>query len=246
MGNYKRPRELTWVGGALLFSVTIAFGLAAISLPWTQLRLLGDHGGDFHPDAVPVVGDFVARILRGGDQVTGATLSRFLCFPCIDPPALFLLLAGFHSSWSSGSASRRRPSACRPRRNGHGPNITRRAMWTAIRTISRFFQMDMLMVMVYLAVMFFLITFLPTSSSCGCHDTRGHPSRHRSASVRNGTSSRNISCSKIIPEQVLGIIIQLVLFALFLLWPFFDTEKEKNIMKRPCCASSSSLPSSCG
>jgi len=38
---------------------------------------------------------------------------------------------------------------------------------------------------------------------------------------------------KIIPNKFLGIIIQLALFLVFLLWPFFDTEKEKNIMKRP-------------
>ena len=37
MGNYKRPRELTWLGGGLSLLMTIMFGLSGYLLPWTQL-----------------------------------------------------------------------------------------------------------------------------------------------------------------------------------------------------------------
>ena len=38
---------------------------------------------------------------------------------------------------------------------------------------------------------------------------------------------------KLIPNKLLGVSIQMALMALFVLWPFFDTKEEENILKRP-------------
>jgi cytochrome b6 len=36
-GGFKKPRELTWVTGVLLASVTVSFGVTGYSLPWDQV-----------------------------------------------------------------------------------------------------------------------------------------------------------------------------------------------------------------
>ena len=38
---------------------------------------------------------------------------------------------------------------------------------------------------------------------------------------------------KLIPNKFFGISVQLTAIFTFLLWPFFDTGEEKNIVKRP-------------
>jgi ubiquinol-cytochrome c reductase cytochrome b subunit len=233
MGNYKRPRELTWVGGALLLFVTIAFGFSGYLLPWTQLSYWATTVVTSIPTAVPVVGDFVAGILRGGDQVTGATLSRFFSFHVSILPPLFMILVGVHLF-----LIRRIGISATP----FGRQAEEKRPWTEYHKKSqidgypyypRFFQMDMLMVMVYLAVMFAMITFTP---NLFFSEEATIPANALKTPVNIRPEWYLLApyqMLKIIPNKFLGIIIQLALFLVFLLWPFFDTEKEKNIMKRP-------------
>jgi ubiquinol-cytochrome c reductase cytochrome b subunit len=233
MGNYKRPRELTWVGGALLLFVTIAFGFSGYLLPWTQLSYWATTVVTSIPTAVPVVGDFVAGILRGGDQVTGATLSRFFAFHVSILPPLFMILVGVHLF-----LIRRIGISATP----FGRQAEEKRPWTEYHKKSqidgypyypRFFQMDMLMVMVYLAVMFAMITFTP---NLFFSEEATIPANALKTPVNIRPEWYLLApyqMLKVIPNKFLGIIVQLALFLVFLLWPFFDTEKEKNIMKRP-------------
>jgi ubiquinol-cytochrome c reductase cytochrome b subunit len=89
------------------------------------------------------------------------------------------------------------------------------------------------MVMIYLAVMFFLITFLPNLFFPTEATIPADPFKTPVTVRPEWYLLAQYQLLKIIPNKFLGIIIQLFLFALFLLWPFFDTEQEKNIMKRP-------------
>ena len=75
--SYRKPRELTWVTGVLLLFVMMGFGFSGYLLPWNELAFFATKVGTGIAGAVPVVGDFTLRFLRGGDDVTGATLTRF-------------------------------------------------------------------------------------------------------------------------------------------------------------------------
>jgi ubiquinol-cytochrome c reductase cytochrome b subunit len=77
MGAYKRPRELTWVTGVLLFIMTITFGFTGYLLPWNQISYWATTVGTESANKVPVIGDWLRYFLRGGENVTGETLSRF-------------------------------------------------------------------------------------------------------------------------------------------------------------------------
>jgi len=74
---YRPPRELTWVSGFLLLILAMGFGFSGYLLPWNTLSYFATRVGTDIAGSVPVVGSFLLRFLRGGDHVTGGTLSRF-------------------------------------------------------------------------------------------------------------------------------------------------------------------------
>jgi cytochrome b6 len=76
-GGFKKPRELTWVTGVLLASVTVSFGVTGYSLPWDQVGYWACKIVTGVPDAIPVVGGLVVSLLRGGVSVGQGTLTRF-------------------------------------------------------------------------------------------------------------------------------------------------------------------------
>ena len=74
---YRRPRELTWISGMALLAAALAFGFSGYLLPWNELSYYATLVGTQIPGTVPVVGDSIVHFLRGGDQVTGDTITRF-------------------------------------------------------------------------------------------------------------------------------------------------------------------------
>ncbi len=93
---YRKPRELTWLSGMLLLFLMMAFGFSGYLLPWNTLAFFATQVGTEVAGRVPFVGGFALRLLRGGDQVTGATLTRFYGFHVAVLPALTTLLLGAH------------------------------------------------------------------------------------------------------------------------------------------------------
>jgi cytochrome b6 len=93
---YRRPRELTWITGVLLLFLILAFGFSGYLLPWNQLAFFATKVGTEIAGSVPVVGEWTVRFLRGGDRVTGGTLSRFYGWHVAILPALTTVLLLVH------------------------------------------------------------------------------------------------------------------------------------------------------
>ncbi|HET7750099.1 MAG TPA: cytochrome b N-terminal domain-containing protein, partial [Terriglobales bacterium] len=74
---YRKPRELTWVSGMLLLFLAMGFGFSGYLLPWNTLAFFATKVGTDIAGQVPFVGHRLMIFLRGGEEVTGATLSRF-------------------------------------------------------------------------------------------------------------------------------------------------------------------------
>jgi len=90
---YRKPRELTWVSGMILLALGLAFGFSGYLLPWNELatRVGSDVAG-----SIPVVGTFLLRVMRAGDDVSGATLTRFYGIHVAVLPAIFTVVLGIH------------------------------------------------------------------------------------------------------------------------------------------------------
>jgi len=93
---YRKPRELTWVTGMLLFGIALSFGFSGYLLPWNTLAYFATKVGTDVAGQLPVVGHEVTRILRGGEDVTGATLSRFYGIHVAILPLLMTGMLGLH------------------------------------------------------------------------------------------------------------------------------------------------------
>ncbi len=96
MGAYKKPRELTWFTGVLLFILTITFGFTGYLLPWNQIAFWATTVGTESANKIPVIGGWLQYFLRGGDAVTGETLSRFFVVHVIILPWALTGLIAVH------------------------------------------------------------------------------------------------------------------------------------------------------
>ena len=96
MRAYRRPRELTWVSGIFLLGLFMALGFSGYLLPWNQLSFFATRVGTALVGVVPVVGDELLLLARGGENVTGDTLSRFYALHVAILPLMTLGLLGFH------------------------------------------------------------------------------------------------------------------------------------------------------
>ncbi len=93
---YRKPRELTWITGVLLLFLAMGFGFSGYLLPWNQLAYLATNVGTNFAVMVPVIGDWLLEFLRGGPEVTGATLTRFFGFHVAVLPGMTIAILGLH------------------------------------------------------------------------------------------------------------------------------------------------------
>ncbi len=93
---YRKPRELTWISGMLMFFIGLGFGFSGYLLPWNELAFFATKVGTDIAGVIPVIGEPILEFLRGGPDVSGATLSRFFGFHVAVFPGLFTILLGIH------------------------------------------------------------------------------------------------------------------------------------------------------
>ncbi|MFQ5746762.1 MAG: cytochrome bc complex cytochrome b subunit [Gemmatimonadota bacterium] len=93
---YRPPREMTWLSGVVLLVLALGFGFTGYLLPWNELSYFATRVGTEIMGVFPVVGGFMRELLRGGEDVTGATLTRFYAIHVAILPATAAILLGLH------------------------------------------------------------------------------------------------------------------------------------------------------
>jgi len=93
---YKKPRELTWIIGVFLLLLTAAFAFTGYLLPWDQRAYWATVVGTNMMGLVPVIGEYVLKIVRGGVELGALALTRFYAVHVLVLPALFVFLVGLH------------------------------------------------------------------------------------------------------------------------------------------------------
>jgi quinol-cytochrome oxidoreductase complex cytochrome b subunit len=96
MGSYKYPREVTWFTGVLLFLTTIGFGFTGYLLPWDQKAYWATTVGTRIVGVVPLIGESLLRIIRGGEGLSPLTLTRFFGIHVWVLPLVLLGLLAIH------------------------------------------------------------------------------------------------------------------------------------------------------
>ena len=103
-GSFKRPRELLWMIGVVIFLIMTATAFMGYVLPWGQMSYWGATVITNLFSVVPFIGDDIIDILLGGSYVNNASLNRFFVLHYLFP-FLIVLLIFVHivSLWRFGS-----------------------------------------------------------------------------------------------------------------------------------------------
>ncbi|UCE90533.1 MAG: cytochrome bc complex cytochrome b subunit, partial [Pseudomonadota bacterium] len=95
-GSFKKPRELIWIFGVLIYLALMAEAFMGYLLPWGQMSFWGAQVIVNLFSAIPWVGPELAVWLRGDYVISDATLNRFFAFHVIALPLVLLLLVALH------------------------------------------------------------------------------------------------------------------------------------------------------
>lgn len=117
-GAYKPPREGMWMVGVGLFLLVMAFAFTGYLLPWDQNAYWATQIGINMVGTIPVIGDVLVRVLRGGETLGALTLSRFFAIHALFLPAFLITGMALHlfilrrvgpaGPWDEEQARRRR------------------------------------------------------------------------------------------------------------------------------------------
>lgn len=95
-GSYKKPRELLWIIGVIIFLCLLAECFFGYLLPWGNMSFWGAQVITSLFGAIPVVGGSLVEWIRGDYTISGATLNRFFSIHVSAMPLIFLILITIH------------------------------------------------------------------------------------------------------------------------------------------------------
>jgi len=95
-GSYKKPRELIWIFGMIIYVCLMAEAFMGYLLPWGQMSYWGAQVIISLFGAIPGIGDALALWIRGDYVVSDVTLNRFFAFHVIAVPIVLLALVVMH------------------------------------------------------------------------------------------------------------------------------------------------------
>ncbi len=95
-GSYRKPRELIWIFGTLIFLALMAEAFMGYLLPWGQMSFWGAQVIVNLFSAIPLIGPDLSLVIRGDFVVSDATLNRFFSFHVIAVPLVLIGLVAAH------------------------------------------------------------------------------------------------------------------------------------------------------
>lgn len=96
MKAYRKPREFGWWSGLILLGLTMVFGFSGYLLPMDDLAYFATKVGLEIPASIPLIGNLITNIVRGGEEITAVTTQRFFALHVVILPFLYLPFLAFH------------------------------------------------------------------------------------------------------------------------------------------------------
>jgi len=95
-GAYKGRRELLWLSGCVLFALILGMAFTGYLLPWDQRSYFATAVGTNAASEIPLVGESLKRMMRGGTEMGTLTISRFFVAHVFLIPACIFALVASH------------------------------------------------------------------------------------------------------------------------------------------------------
>ena len=232
--SYKKPREITWISGSIMFFLVLLTSITGQLLPWHQTGFWQTTVTSTIPSLLPVIGVGISSYMRGGDFVTGLTLSRYFSFHVVILPVIISILIGLHvliirRQRLSTSAVIEPESA-----NATHKDFYREPHPEGEPCFPNFTLKRLFMISIYFTIVFFIMTFMPNIFLPPESNMPANPLMTPETIRPAWYFLAPYQLIKIIPNDWLGISMIAAFTIVFTLWPFFDAkEHERNIRKRP-------------
>ncbi|SDX64479.1 ubiquinol-cytochrome c reductase cytochrome b subunit [Allochromatium warmingii] len=159
-GSYRKPRELLWMIGVVIYLVMMATAFFGYLLPWGQMSYWGAQVIVNLFAAVPVVGDDLSVWVRGDYVISDATLNRFFAFHFLLPFLLvglvFLHIVALHHVGSNN------PDGIEIKAGPKGNRWSDKAPADGIPFHPYYTVKDLMGVVVFLAIFSYIMFFNPT------------------------------------------------------------------------------------
>ena len=95
-GSYKKPRELVWIVGRLIYFCLIAEAFFGYLLPWGNMSYWAAQVIVNLFSAIPFIGETLTEWIRGDYYISDITLNRFFAFHVIAVPLAIIALVFAH------------------------------------------------------------------------------------------------------------------------------------------------------
>lgn len=95
-GSFRKPRELVWIFGMIIFVLLMAEAFMGYLLPWGNMSYWGAQVIINLFSAVPYYGEDLVEWIRGDFIISGATLNRFFALHVVALPMALLLMVFLH------------------------------------------------------------------------------------------------------------------------------------------------------
>ncbi len=95
-GSYKKPRELLWLIGMVIYVALMAEGFFGYLLPWGQMSYWGAQVIVSLFGAIPYIGEGMAEWMRGDYFISDITLNRFFALHVAAVPLALIALVVMH------------------------------------------------------------------------------------------------------------------------------------------------------
>lgn len=95
-GAYKGRREILWISGCVLFALVLGMAFTGYLLPWDQRAYFATAVGTNAASEIPIIGESLKRMMRGGTEMGTLTISRFFVAHAFLIPACIFALVASH------------------------------------------------------------------------------------------------------------------------------------------------------
>jgi quinol-cytochrome oxidoreductase complex cytochrome b subunit len=95
-GAFHPPRQFNWIIGLVMFLAVLTSNITGYLLPWDQLAFWAITICTGMLEYVPGIGEWLQKLIRGGNEIGPATISIFFAIHTAIIPACLLVLMPWH------------------------------------------------------------------------------------------------------------------------------------------------------
>jgi len=233
-GSFKKPRELVWLLGMVIYLVLMAEAFMGYVLPWGQMSFWGAKVIISLFGAIPVIGNGLTEWIMGDYLPSDATLNRFFALHVIALPLVLLLLVALHLG-ALHEVGSNNPDGVEIKYGPKGNRWSPTAPADGIPFHPYYTVKDMVGVGVFLVLAAFIIFFEPTVGGLFLeHDNFNEANRLVTPPHIKPTwyFTPYYAMLRVVPDKLGGVLVMFGAIIMLFLVPWLDKSPVKSIRYR--------------